>query len=72
MFTSYTPAVGEWYVKSTGKLIKVKMLSHVEEKVERVVIEYLDGTSQMLNFNEWLNLDLNKRISDVSRNIVIR
>ena len=72
MFNSYTPAVGEWYVKSTGKLIKVKMLSHVEEKVERVVIEYLDGTTQMLNFNEWLNLDLNKRISDVSRNIVLR
>ena len=72
MFTSYTPTVGEWYVKSTGKLIKVKMLSHVEEKVERVVIEYLDGRSQMLNFNEWLNLDLNKRISDVGRNIVIR
>lgn len=72
MFTSYTPVVGEWYVKSTGKLIKVKMLSHVEEKVERVVIEYLDGATQILSFSEWLNLDLNKRISDVSRNIVLR
>ena len=72
MFTSFTPVVGEWYVKSTGKLIKVKMLAHAEEKVDRVVIEYLDGTTQILNFGEWLNLDLNKRISDVSRNIVLR
>lgn len=72
MSTSYTPVVGEWYVKSTGKLIKVKMLSHVEDKVERVVIEFLDGTIEMLAFNEWLTLDLNKRISDVSRNIVLR
>ena len=72
MFTSYKPVVGEWYVKSTGKLIKVKMLSYLEQKIERVVIEYLDGTIQMLAFNEWLTLDLNKRISDVSRNIVLR
>lgn len=72
MFTSYTPVVGEWYVKSTGKLIKVKMLSYLENKVERVVIEYLDGATQMLGFNEWTTLDLNKRISDVSRNIVLR
>ncbi len=72
MVTSYSPVVGEWYVKSTGKLIKVKMLSYLEEKIERVVIEYLDGTIQMLAFNEWLTLDLNKRISDVSRNIVLR
>ena len=72
MFTSYAPVVGEWYVKSTGKLIKVKMLSYLEEKIERVIIEYLDGSIQILAFNEWLTLDLNKRISDVSRNIVLR
>ncbi|MBN4080237.1 hypothetical protein JYT31_01095 [Beggiatoa alba] len=72
MFTSYTPAVGEWYVKNTGKLIKVRMLSYFEEKIERVVIEFLDGTIQKLSFNEWCTLDLNKRISDASRSIVLR
>jgi len=72
MLISNTPVVGEWYVKSTGKLIKVKMLSYFENNVERVVIEFLDGTIQLLAFHEWLTLDLNKRISDVSRNIVLR
>lgn len=72
MYTSYVPVVGEWYVKSTGKLIKVKMLVHAGHNISRIVIEYLDGTVQVLGFSDWLCLDLNKRISDVSRNMVLR
>jgi len=72
MFTRYVPVVGEWYVKNTGKLIKVKMLAYNGQHIANVVIEYLDGSQHVLAFNDWLCLDLNKRISDVSRNMVLR
>ena len=53
------PVVGAWYLNQTGKLMKVRMLLFSERRVARVLIEYLDGSTQSVDIQAWNFLDLN-------------
>lgn len=55
------PVVGSWYLNQTGKLMKVRMLMYVEKLLSKVMIEYLDGSFNVVDINAWNFLDLNVR-----------
>lgn len=49
MFRIQDPIVGSWFVNQTGQLIKVKLVMFDEEKMHRVLIQYLDGSTKLIN-----------------------
>ena len=55
------PVVGSWYLNQTGKLMKVRMLMYVEQLLSKVMIEYLDGSVNVVDIDAWNFLDLNVR-----------
>ncbi|WP_126456936.1 hypothetical protein [Sulfuriflexus mobilis] len=55
------PVVGSWYLNQTGKLMKVRMLLHTEQRLSRVMIEYLDSSVKIVDIDAWNFLDLNVR-----------
>lgn len=66
MFRVQDPIVGAWFVNSTGQLIKVKLLMFSEQNLQRVLIQYLDGTTKLINEDDWFNLELNNQIHEAS------
>ena len=65
MFCVQEPTVGAWFVNLTGQLIKVKLVMFVdEENLHRVLIQYLDGTTKLINKDDWFCLKLNKHIHE--------
>ena len=64
MFRIQDPIVGTWFVNQTGQLIKVKLLMFNEEKLHRVLIQYLDGSTKLINNEDWFCLKLNKHIHE--------
>ena len=62
MFCTHEPVVGTWFVNLTGQLLKVKLLSFNEDKLESVLIQYLDGSTKLINEKDWFCLKLNKHI----------
>ncbi len=64
MFRVQDPTVGAWFVNTTGQLIKVKLVMFDEDKLHRVLIQYLDGSTKLINSYDWLCLKLNKRIHE--------
>jgi hypothetical protein len=63
MFTNNTPVVGNWYVNRTGQLIKVKLLEMLQGVPVKAMIEYLDGTTKVIDMQAWSCLELNRHIS---------
>lgn len=57
------PTIGAWYVNATGKLMKVKMMVYQQGKPSAVMIEYLDGSRQVIGIGEWTCLELNKHLT---------
>ena len=49
MFRVQDPIVGSWFVNLTGQLIKVKLLMFNEQSLDRVLIQYLDGNTKLIN-----------------------
>lgn len=60
MPTNMTPVPNTWYVNKTGKLVKVKMLAYSQHEVSRIMIEYLEGTTQLVDIADWSKLDLER------------
>lgn len=54
------PVIGQWYMTATGKLIKVIMIVHNENQIEKVIIGYLTGDRKHLSIEDWKILDLNE------------
>jgi len=65
MFHVQDPTVGTWFVNLTGQLIKVKLVMFDEAQLHRVLIQYLDGTTKLINREDWLCLKLNKHLHEV-------
>lgn len=55
------PIVGSWYLNQTGKLMKVRMLMFTEQRLSKVMIEYLDSSVKIVDIDAWNFLDLNVR-----------
>ena len=62
MFETHDPIVGTWFVNQTGKLLKVRMLIFSDKKLQRVLVQYLDGTTHSVKVDDWFCLKLNKQI----------
>lgn len=65
MFSIQEPIVGTWFVNMTGQLIRVKMLMFSNNKLQRILVQYLDGSTKSINSDDWLNLKLNPHLHDV-------
>jgi len=63
MFTKNVPVVGNWYVNRTGQLIKVRLLETIQGIPVKAMIEYLDGTTRVVDMQTWSCLELNRHIS---------
>lgn len=66
MYCSHDPIVGTWFVNVTGQLLKVKLLMFNDDKLHRVLIQYLDGSTRLVDDEEWFCLKLNKQIHEAS------
>ncbi|MFK5915191.1 MAG: hypothetical protein QM484_12525 [Woeseiaceae bacterium] len=64
MFKIQEPTIGEWFVNLTGQLIKVKLLMFDEIQLNRVLIQYLDGTTKLIDKEDWFCLKLNRHIHE--------
>jgi hypothetical protein len=69
MFHQREPIVGTWFVNQTGKLFKVKMIVISEHLLQKVMVEYLDGTKRTIKAAEWYCLKLNIQIDQASLNM---
>lgn len=69
MFRIQDPTVGAWFVNLTGQLIKVKLLMFNEDKLHCVLIQYLDGSTKLIDKEDWLCLNLNKRVHEADLNM---
>jgi hypothetical protein len=58
MMVRHEPRAGSWYVNKTGKLMKVKLLLLNGERLDRVLIEFLDGMRVTVDYDAWSHLDL--------------
>lgn len=65
MFSTQEPTVGAWYVNLSGQLIKVKLLMFDKNKLQCVLIQYLDGSTKSIIKDDWYKLKLNQHIHDV-------
>lgn len=52
------PIVGTWYVNQTGMMLKVRMLGFAGKQVSSVVIEYLEGNTQVVTLHDWQSMEL--------------
>lgn len=52
------PIVGTWYVNQTGMMFKVRMLGFSGSRPASVVIEYLEGVTQVITLGDWHTLDV--------------
>ena len=69
MFRIQDPTVGAWFVNLTGQLIKVKLVLFDEDKLHRVLIQYLDGSTKLINQEDWFCLKLNKHIHQAGKSM---
>jgi len=69
MFHVQDPTVGSWFVNLTGQLIKVKFVMFDQDKLQRVLIQYLDGNTRLINHEDWFCLKLNKHVCDADLSV---
>lgn len=67
MFRVQDPVVGSWFVNLTGQLIKVRLVMFNEQNMQRVLIQYLDGNTKLINKDDWFCLKLNKHIHEAGK-----
>ena len=60
MHSQQDPIINNWYTNLTGQLFKVRMASYSSEGIGSLVIEYIDGTKQVISRDEWDCLKLMK------------
>ena len=72
MYTVHEPVVGAWYVNKTGKVMKVKLVSYTHTFLSSVMIEYLDGTRQIVDIDAWYCLELNRDLQAAARNLALK
>lgn len=53
MHKPQAPIVNTWYTNLTGQLFKIKLVVHGRQGVTTVVIQYLDGTKNVITREEW-------------------
>jgi len=53
MHEQQDPVINNWYTNLTGKLFKVRMASYGDGGVVSLVIEYIDGSKQIISRQEW-------------------
>jgi len=53
MHSQQNPVINNWYTNLTGKLFKVRMASYCGMDVGNLVIEYIDGSKQIISKQEW-------------------
>jgi len=53
MHTQQDPVINNWYTNLTGKLFKVRMVSYGDTGAGSLVIEYIDGSKQIISRREW-------------------
>jgi len=63
MHSQQDPIINNWYTNLTGQLFKVRMASYSSEGVGSLVIEYIDGSKQIISREEWDCLKLMKHNS---------
>jgi hypothetical protein len=59
MNTTHEPVAGNWYAHKSGKLFKVKLVSHKNTIVENVMLEFLDGSRSIITNDDWQDLRTN-------------
>ena len=67
MHSSQDPIINNWYTNLTGKLFKVRMASYDENGIGSLVIEYIDGSRQIISRQEWECLKLMRHNSSRTR-----
>ena len=65
MFRIQNPIAGAWFINTSGRLIKVRLIMFDKGIVHRVLIQYVDGTMKLISENDWFCLKLNKQIHEV-------
>lgn len=53
MHSQQDPIINNWYTNLTGQLFKVRLASYTTNGVSSLVIEYIDGTRQIISREEW-------------------
>jgi hypothetical protein len=59
MNTTHEPVAGNWYVNKSGKLFKVRLVSLTKRVVEKIMLEYLDGSITIITNKDWQELRSN-------------
>jgi len=67
MFMNHQPVVGNWYMNKTGKLLKVKLLMYADTQPSSVVIEFLDGSRQIVDYTSWSCLELHRHAQETTQ-----
>ena len=67
MFRVQDPVVGSWFVNLTGQLIKVRLVMFDDQSMHRVLIQYLDGKTKLIDKDDWFCLKLNKHIHETAK-----
>ena len=60
MHSQQDPIINNWYTNLTGQLFKVRLASYDVNGVGSLMIEYIDGTRQIISREEWDCLKLMK------------
>lgn len=58
MSIQQNPIPGRYYINLTGQMIKVRALLYLEGSLNKVTMEYLDGSVIHVAVDEWGWLDL--------------
>lgn len=59
MNTTHEPVAGNWYAHKSGKLFKVKLVSHNNNVLESIMLEYIDGSRTIITNSDWQELRTN-------------
>lgn len=62
------PVIGTWYVNLTGQIMKVWAIGYEGDQIDRVVIEYLNGSRRVVDIESWNRLDLERDFQKVFQN----
>lgn len=69
-YDQHNPIINNWYTNLTGQLFKVRMVAFSSEGMRSLIIEYIDGSKQIISRQEWDCLKLMKHNSERQKAIV--
>jgi len=69
--TNQERIINAWYVNKTGKLMKLRLMCYEAGQLEKVLLEYLEGTTTVISIEAWnkLDLDIHKWAPGAERNV---